>query len=196
MRRRSRVAYLRSVLPYVKMGGSELTESFTLRVDFPIPGRTYLEVGDDCVLGGTFVFESGEGLITIGEGTYIGASTFISRSAITIGRNVTVAWGAWFYDHDSHSLSAVDRRADQKLQLANLRAGELMTQHKDWEKVSSKPIVVDDDAWIGMNAIILKGVTIGRGAVVGAGSVVTKDVEPWTVVAGNPARIVKRLEKE
>lgn len=47
-----------------------------------------------------------------------------------------------------------------------------------------------------MNAIILKGVTIGEGAIVGAGSVVTKDVPPWTVVAGNPARVVKKLEIE
>ena len=56
------------------------------------------------------------------------------------------------------------------------------------------PIKICDNAWIGMNAIILKGVEIGEGAIVGAGSVVTKNVEPWTMVAGNPARVVKRLK--
>ena len=53
--------------------------------------------------------------------------------------------------------------------------------------------MLTDDAWIGMNVLILKGVTIGQGAIVGAGSVVTRDVPEWTVVAGNPAKVVKRL---
>lgn len=54
------------------------------------------------------------------------------------------------------------------------------------------PVVIKDFVWIAMGAIILPGVTIGEGAVVGAGSVVTKDVEPWTVVAGNPAKFIKK----
>ena len=54
-------------------------------------------------------------------------------------------------------------------------------------------IIVEDDAWIGANSVILSGVRIGRDAVIGAGSVVTKDVEPFTIVAGNPARVIKRL---
>jgi putative colanic acid biosynthesis acetyltransferase WcaF len=56
------------------------------------------------------------------------------------------------------------------------------------------PITVEDGVWIGARAIILPGVTIGEGAVVGAGSVVTKDVEPWTVVGGNPAKVIKKRE--
>ncbi len=57
----------------------------------------------------------------------------------------------------------------------------------------SPEIVVEDDAWIGANSVILCGVCVGRGSVIGAGSVVTKDVEPYTVVAGNPAKVIKRL---
>ena len=56
----------------------------------------------------------------------------------------------------------------------------------------SKPIIIQDDVWIGRRAIILKGVTIGEGAVVAAGSIVTKDVPPHTLVAGNPAKIIKK----
>lgn len=55
----------------------------------------------------------------------------------------------------------------------------------------SAPIIIQDHAWIGSRAIILKGVTIGRGAVVAAGSVVTKDVEPFAIVGGNPARFIR-----
>jgi maltose O-acetyltransferase len=57
--------------------------------------------------------------------------------------------------------------------------------------VEDRPIVIEDDVWVGAGAIILPGVRIGTGSVVGAGSVVTKDVPPWTVVAGNPARAVR-----
>ncbi len=59
--------------------------------------------------------------------------------------------------------------------------------------IKSAPVVIEDHVWIGFNLAILKGVTMGKGAIIGAGSVVTKDVEPFTVVAGNPAKIIKRL---
>jgi acetyltransferase-like isoleucine patch superfamily enzyme len=58
------------------------------------------------------------------------------------------------------------------------------------DDVASAPVVLEDDAWIGFNATILKGVIIGQGAVVGASSVVTKDVVAYTVVAGSPATVV------
>ncbi len=55
------------------------------------------------------------------------------------------------------------------------------------------PITIEDDVWLGGNVVVLPGVTVGRGSTVGAGSVVTRDVEPLTVVAGNPARLIRRL---
>ena len=64
---------------------------------------------------------------------------------------------------------------------------------KDWSFVIKRPISIKNKAWIGFNSIILKGVTIGEGAIVGAGSVVTKDVPPYTIVAGNPARIIREI---
>lgn len=58
----------------------------------------------------------------------------------------------------------------------------------------SAPIVIEDDAWIGFKSVILKGVRIGRGAIVASAAVVTKDVDPWTIVAGNPAKVVEVLK--
>ena len=124
----------------------------------------------------------------------MGGGTFISRSSITIGNNVTIAWGGTIYDHDSHSLNYLDRRKDIDDELKCIREERNFIETKDWSNVNSKPIVIKDDAWIGMNVIILKGVTIGQGAIVGAGSVVTKNVPDWCVVAGNPARVVKSLK--
>ena len=88
----------------------------------------------------------------------------------------------------------MDRRKDIDNELNDIRNGRNFIQNKDWRNVNSRPIVIKDDVWIGMNVIILKGVTIGEGAIVGAGSVVTKDVPAWTVVAGNPAKVVKHLK--
>ena len=150
---------------YSSEPSSVLTAAFDMRLDCPDAGKKYLSVKGNCIVSGKFIFESARGRVSVGEHTYIGASTFISRSSITIGDNVTIAWGCTVYDHDSHSLDYRLRRKD----------------------------IDEDDAWIGMNCIILKGVTVGRGAVLGAGSVVTKDVPPWTLVAGNPAKVIKEL---
>ncbi|MEW5859288.1 MAG: DapH/DapD/GlmU-related protein, partial [Cyanobacteriota bacterium] len=56
-----------------------------------------------------------------------------------------------------------------------------------------KPVIIEEDVWIACNSIILRGVTIGKCSVIGAGSVVTKDVPAWTIVAGNPARIIGKV---
>lgn len=171
-----------------------LSDSFLIRQDVPTDEKR-LVIGKDCIIGGQFIFESSKGKITIGNHSFIGSSTFISRSSITVGNNVTIAWGSTIYDHDSHSLDYMERRKDIDDELAELRSKQNMIAHKNWDVVNSKPIKICDDAWIGMNSIILKGVTIGEGAIVGAGSVVTKDVPAWTVVAGNPAKVVKTLSK-
>lgn len=178
---------------YIAHPSSILTESFNLRLDNPERGKKYLTIGEDCIISGNFIFESTEGQVKIGNHSYIGGSTFISRSQITIGDNVTIAWGCTIYDHDSHSLDYRLRRKDIDDELRDIRIGVSFIRNKDWSCVKSKPITIENDAWIGMNCIILKGVTIGEGSVIGAGSVVTKDVPPWTVVAGNPARVVKKL---
>ena len=154
-------------------------------------GRRRIVVGDECVLGCMFTFESDEGFIQIGNRTFINSGThLIARSDIIIGDDVTIAWGVWVYNHDSHSLDWQKRVADLRAVYEDLRAGRDFLASKDWTSVGTAPIRICDKAWIGMNAILLKGVTIGEGAVVGAGSVVTHDVPPWTVAAGNPAKVV------
>lgn len=186
--------YLKRILPFVERDKlAILTAAFTIRLDNPQTGKKYLQVLEGSIVNGHFIFESQEGFISVGRKCFIGQSTFICRSSIKIGNNVTIAWGATFYDHDSHSLNYLDRRKDIEKEMNNIKYGRNFIIDKNWDCVKSKPIVICDDAWIGMNCIILKGVTIGEGAVVGAGSVVTKNVPAWTVVAGNPAKVVKKL---
>lgn len=178
---------------YASIDDGTVDKGITIRLDDP-EKREYLSIGKDCIVSGHFVFESKSGHVTIGNHSYVGGGTFISRSLIEIGDNVTIAWGGTFYDHDSHSLDYMKRRKDIDDELNDIRNGRNFILHKDWSNVNSKPIKICNDAWIGMNVIVLKGVTIGEGAIVGAGSVVAKDVPAWTVVAGNPARVVKELK--
>jgi maltose O-acetyltransferase len=103
--------------------------------------------------------------------------------SIDIGSRVFISHGVQVFDNNSHSLSAVERHE---------RFKELRTvgRHSTPEAVVHRAIRIEDDVWIGFNSAIMKGVTIGRGAVVGAGSVVTHDIEAYSIVVGNPARIV------
>lgn len=100
----------------------------------------------------------------------------------------------YIYDHDSHSLDYRFRKDDIERQREDFYANRNFIFSKDWSTVKSAPVKICNKVWIGFNAIILKGVTIGEGAIVAAGAVVTKDVPAWTVVAGNPATIVKKIE--
>ncbi|WP_037330170.1 acyltransferase [Anaerovibrio lipolyticus] len=156
--------------------------------------RKYIYIEEEAIVGCNFIFESGQGTIRIGKRSYIGAGTnLLAHSDIIIGDDVTLAWGIWVYTHDSHSLDWCERIKDLEDVRVDYRSGRNLIASKDWSGVNTAPIRICDKAWIGMNAIILKGVTIGEGAVVGAGSVVTHDVPAWSVVAGNPARVVKML---
>lgn len=194
--RRKRRQYQLSKIPFCYEIDSTtvLTPSFILNIIFP-EKRKFITIGKGNILSCEFRFESREGLVTVGNDNYIGPSLIICHKKVVIGNHVTIAWGCTIYDHDSHSLDYRERRKDIDREIANIRRGENFIQDKDWTTVNSKPIIIKDDAWIGMNTIILKGVTIGRGSVVGAGSVVTKDVPDWTVVAGNPAVVVKQIKE-
>jgi acetyltransferase-like isoleucine patch superfamily enzyme len=152
-----------------------------------------IKIGKNNNLACNLILESDEGFIQIGNKCFInGGTDIISRSSIVIGDFVTIAWNVTIYDHDSHSLNHLERRNDIEQQLLDNRTGDFI-KNKLWTVVSTRPIIIGNDVWIGMNATILKGVTIGDGAIIAAGAVVTKNVEAWTIVAGNPAKCVKQL---
>jgi galactoside O-acetyltransferase len=155
--------------------------------------RLYLRAGEHCLLNGSVTFESSDGFVQIGDRTYIGADThIISRARVTIGDDVTMAWGITIYDHNSHSF---DWRQRQRVVAHFQRnyGSPGCFDAIDWTGVGRAPLVIEDQVWFGVGAVILKGVSIGEGAVVGACSVVTRDVEPYTVVGGNPAQPLRRL---
>ena len=113
--------------------------------------------------------------LTIGDDCGFTGTTLVAADRVVIGDRVLVGGNASIVDFDFHPLTP-EARAE------NINAG------------TAAPIVIEDDVFVGVDALILKGVTVGEGAVVGAGSVVTQDVSPRTVVAGNPATVVRTLE--
>lgn len=110
-------------------------------------------------------------VLEFGHETYINHDSEIRcREHISIGNNVSIAYGVLIQDSDYHTM--YDESGNAKPQ--------------------TLPIVIEDGVWIGANAVVLKGVTIGKGSVVAAGSVVTKSVPPNSLVGGNPARVIKQ----
>jgi len=165
------------------------------RFQFPdTSGVNSIIIGRNSIIGCAFIFESNEGEIKVGDNSFInGGTSLISRSSIIIGDYVTIAWGCTIYDHNSHSLDYIERQNDIEQQLRDFKAGKSFIESKNWQSVKARPIKIEDNAWIGFDSVILSGVTIGEGSIVGARSVVRNDVEPWTIVAGNPAVVIKRL---
>lgn len=114
--------------------------------------------------------------IYIGKDSGLSGATINCAESIQIGEYVGIGANVSVYDHDFHPVNPFLRR------------------YANDENIQSAPIVIEDYVWIAANSIILKGVHIGKGAVIGAGSVVTKDVPAFTIYAGNPARYVKDVE--
>ena len=133
------------------------------------------------------LFDREDASLSVGNRTFVGKSTFAIASRVEIGDDVLIAWGCTIVDHDSHALRFEDRKDDATNWYLGL---------KDWSRVEIEPVIIQDKVWIGLNAVILKGVTIGEGAVVAAASVVTKDVPAYAIVAGNPARVIRELASD
>ena len=146
-----------------------------------------IEIGNQSIVECELqVFQFG-GRITIGEKCYLGQnSKNRSANAIEIGDNVLIAHNVNIIDTNAHEIDAEERISSYNSYLSE---GTFNTVGS----VQTARIKIENKAWINFNAIILKGVTIGEGAIVAAGAVVTKDVAPYSVVAGNPARMIKML---
>lgn len=144
-----------------------------------------LTVGQDCILNTKISFDRSNAAFNCGDRCYIGFSNIVIADHVSLGDDVVISWGVTIVDHNSHALMWNDRAND----ILDWGKGT-----KDWSNVVIAPVNIKNKAWIGFNAIILKGVTIGEGAIVAAGAVVTKDVPAYSIVAGNPAKVIRNLK--
>lgn len=157
-----------------------------VRLDGDVPqilGPGEVHIGDRVSIGNRQTWVVGlkvydDARLVIGHDTTINYQTLISCArSVTVGNHCRLAGEIKIFDNNSHPTDHRARRID----------GGRMTV------ADVAPVVVEDDVWIGTGAIVMKGVRIGRGAIIAAGAVVTKSVPPFSVAAGNPARVVKRL---
>lgn len=147
-----------------------------------------IHIGDHCRVYGKLQ-SAGEGKITIGDHTCIYEDSVVgSVASIRIGSSVIISNHVHIFDNNNHPTSPAVRR---KMTVEGFEGDAWRWVHAD-----SAPIVIEDNVWIGEYAAVLKGVTIGTGAIVASHAVVTKDVPPYAIVAGNPARVVKVLEND
>jgi len=139
-----------------------------------------------CYAGCSFAIGE-NGHCTIGDFTLLNGALIMAEEKIEIGSYCLVSWNVGIADSDFHPLTPAQRLIDAQA------LAPYFKNRPARPKLKTAPVKISDNVWIGMNAVILKGVTIGENSVVAAGSVVTKSVQPNTVVAGNPAVVVKRF---
>jgi acetyltransferase-like isoleucine patch superfamily enzyme len=121
------------------------------------------------------------GAVEVGDDSILVGVVFMCAEKVSIGKRVVVSYNVTIADSDFHPRDPELRKLDA---LANAPGGDKSQR----PAVIARPVVIEDDVWIGIGAIILKGVHIGRGARIGAGAVVTKDVPAGATIIGNPAR--------
>jgi acetyltransferase-like isoleucine patch superfamily enzyme len=168
--------------PLLRMRATSAGRGLVLYENLPkMFGNLRIELGNRVTLSGNQVWfacgDTSEKLLQIDDDSYVGFATEIfSGTSVRIGKHVLIANHVLINGYDGHPIDPIERAAGE-------RPGP----------EGYGPIEIQDYAWIGNKAIILKNVTIGRGAVVASGAVVTKSVPELAVVAGNPARVVKQI---
>ena len=162
--------FIRLLAPLYQHRGRHAIIHHSVRMDTP-PYRKFW-LGDYSVVESFACINNAVGDVIIGNHTRIGLHNTII-GPVTIGSHVNLAQGITITALN-HNFDDSEKRIDQ-------------------QGISTKEVVLEDDIWVGANAVILPGVTIGEHAVVAAGAIVTKDVPPHSLVAGVPAKVIRQI---
>lgn len=145
-----------------------------------------IKIGAGSIVDGDLLTFAHGGRISVGEWCYIGeGSRLWSAVHIDIGDRVMISHNVNIFDNLTHPVDPVLRHRHFRV-IAT-------TGHPQQIDLGELPIRIEDDVWIAAGAMVLRGVTVGKAAIVGAGAVVTHDVPPFAVVVGNPARVIRYL---
>ena len=147
-------------------------------------------IGDhvSCYSGCSFALGP-EGTCTVGDFTLLNGALIMAQERITIGSYCLISWNVGIADSDFHPLDPAARRIDAQA------LAPYLPDRPPRPRIETRPVTIGDNVWIGMHAVLLKGVEIGENSVVAAGAVVTKSVPANVVVAGNPAIVVRQLQR-
>jgi acetyltransferase-like isoleucine patch superfamily enzyme len=165
-------------------------ESTFLFLSYRSEARVGMRVGRGATIQlGTMLDVGPRGRVHIGDYALVNNVRIVCDTEITIGNHALISWNVVLMDTYRVPVEPIERR--KALEQASTRCPCRLDAH-----VPARPIHIGDNVWIGFDVCVLPGVTIGEGAIIGARSVVAEDVDPYTIVAGNPARFVRRLETQ
>jgi acetyltransferase-like isoleucine patch superfamily enzyme len=145
-----------------------------------------LIIGEHCTMDGVHFAQGWDARIVVGDYCYFTNALLLCELEIIIGSYVLMGWNATIADTDFHPVAPAERIADAI-------ACSALGRGRPRPEIPRRPVVIEDDVWIGPNATILKGVRVGTGALVEAGALVTHDVPPRSRVVGNPAKAMEEL---
>jgi len=179
------IKHLLGIRPYCQIHKTAVLHN-TARIINNQSSKESITIGAYSHIKGELLTFGHGGKIRIGNYCYIGEQSNIwSALSIDIGDRVLIAHNVNIFDNLTHPINPKARHEQYK---------RIITSgHPEQIDLSEHAVVLSNDVWIGCMSLVLKGVMIGEGAIVGAGSVVTKDVPPYTIVTGNPARIVREI---
>jgi acetyltransferase-like isoleucine patch superfamily enzyme len=141
---------------------------------------------------GTMFDVGSRGRVTLGRYALVHGARIICDERVEIGDYALISWNVVLMDTYRLPIDPISRR--QHLEQAPQRQPRFLGPDGSDAGVMCKPVRIGRNVWIGFDSCVLPGVTVGEGSIVGAKSVVLTDVEPYTVVAGNPARVIRRLD--
>lgn len=174
---------------FFRAKGVTYGSNMTIMGKVSIEGPGHISIGDNFMmtsgdsinpisanLQGSFFTDCPTAKITIGNNVGMSSTRMWIHDQLTIGNNVKIGAGVLLIDTDCHPLNYEVRRNSNKDTL-------------------SAPIVIEDDVWIGTQCIVMKGVTIGARSIIGAGSVITKSIPSDCIAAGNPCKIIRKINE-
>lgn len=142
-----------------------------------------LVIGAHATMDGVQFALGADARATIGDYSYFTNAVLLCELELTIGRYVVIGWNTTITDTDFHPISPAERVRDA------LACSPLGRDHPR-PPIARRPVIIEDDVWIGPNAAIMKGVRVGTGSFIQPGAILTADVPPFSLVAGNPARVI------
>ena len=169
--------------------GKNSSVEYPNKIMNPSKDDTKLTIGENTNIHCQIQILGHGGQVHIGNDCFIGENSYIwSGISIRIGNRVLIGHNCNVFDTDVHPFDKDERHIQFKKIFSS--------GHPKNINLHDVEVVIEDDVWIGANVTVLKGTRIGKGAIIGAGSIVTKNIEPFTVNAGSPTRILRRLDEK
>ena len=175
-------------IKYYSLGSNSFI-AYPNQIMNPTKDKSKIVIGDNSTIHCQIQILGHGGQVRIGNHCFVGENSYIwSGKSVHIGDRVLIGHNCNVFDNDGHPFDKDERHAQFKKIFSD--------GHPKNINLSDREVIIEDDVWIGANVTVLKGTRIGKGAIIGAGSIVSRNIEPFTVNAGSPSKILRRLDEK